>query len=64
MFWKRWLQLKQEQSKLFCEKVTNSVILFRADKIMLKKGNTIFKDNITLQDYEIKSGDNLELYYA
>ena len=35
----------------------------RHDKIMLKKWYNIFKDHITLEDYEIKDGMNLELYY-
>ncbi|CAK5028804.1 unnamed protein product [Meloidogyne enterolobii] len=36
---------------------------FRADKIVLKKWNIIYKDNISLQDYEIHDGFNFELYY-
>ena len=35
----------------------------RADKIVLTQWYTIFKDHITLQDYEIHDGMNLELYY-
>ncbi|KAI9597928.1 ubiquitin-like protein 5 [Syncephalis fuscata] len=35
-----------------------------AEKIVLKKWYTIFKDHITLEDYEIHDGQNLELYYA
>ena len=35
----------------------------RADKIVLKKWYNIFKDHITIQDYEIHDGMNLELYY-
>ena len=35
----------------------------RADKIVLKKWYNIFKDQITLADYEIHDGMNLELYY-
>ncbi|KAK3756325.1 hypothetical protein RRG08_038817 [Elysia crispata] len=35
----------------------------RADKIVLKKWYTIFKDHVTLGDYEIHDGQNLELYY-
>jgi len=35
----------------------------RADKVVLKKWYNIFKDHITLQDYEIHDGMNLELYY-
>ena len=33
------------------------------EKIVLKKWYTIYKDHITLQDYEIHDGMNLELYY-
>ncbi|VDQ05999.1 unnamed protein product [Trichobilharzia regenti] len=33
------------------------------ERIVLKKWYTIFKDHITLQDYEINDGMNLELYY-
>ena len=35
----------------------------RADKIVLKKWYNIYKDHITLRDYEIGDGMNLELYY-
>ena len=35
----------------------------RADKIILKKWYTVYKDHITLADYEIHDGMNLELYY-
>ena len=35
----------------------------KAEKIVLKKGYTAFKDHITLADYEIRDGMNLELYY-
>ena len=38
-------------------------MLFRWDKIVLKKWYTIFKDHIALEDYEIHDGMNLELYY-
>lgn len=34
------------------------------EKIILKKGYMIFKDHISLADYEIHDGMNLELYYA
>ncbi|CDK27034.1 unnamed protein product [Kuraishia capsulata CBS 1993] len=34
------------------------------EKIILKKGYTVFKDHITLEDYEIHDGSNLELYYS
>lgn len=35
----------------------------RADKIVLKKWYNILKDHITLADYEISDGMNLEMYY-
>ncbi|CAI4229860.1 unnamed protein product [Auanema sp. JU1783] len=35
----------------------------RHEKIVLKKWYTIYKDHITLQDYEIHEGFNFELYY-
>lgn len=34
------------------------------EKIVLKKGYMIFKDHISLQDYEVNDGMSLELYYA
>uniref|UniRef100_A0A8D2FAC5 Ubiquitin-like protein 5 n=1 Tax=Theropithecus gelada TaxID=9565 RepID=A0A8D2FAC5_THEGE len=34
-----------------------------AGRIVLKKWYTIFKDNVSLGDYEIHDGMNLELYY-
>ncbi|CAO4360553.1 unnamed protein product [Caenorhabditis nigoni] len=35
----------------------------RWEKIVLKKGYTIYKDHITLMDYEIHEEFNFELYY-
>ncbi|KAI5955350.1 HUB1 [Candida jiufengensis] len=34
------------------------------DKIILKKGHQIYKDHISLDDYEIHDGFNFELYYG
>ena len=36
----------------------------RPEKIILKNWYKIYKDHITLADYEIHDGMNLELYYA
>ncbi|KAI9329630.1 ubiquitin-like protein 5 [Obelidium mucronatum] len=36
----------------------------KADKIILKKWYNVFKDHITLEDYEIHDGMSLELYYS
>ncbi|ORY00711.1 ubiquitin-like protein 5-like protein [Basidiobolus meristosporus CBS 931.73] len=33
-------------------------------KIVLKKWYNIFKDHITLEDYEIHDGMSIELYYS
>ena len=35
----------------------------KAEKIVLKKWYTIYKDHITLEDYEIQDGMCLEMYY-
>ena len=35
----------------------------KAEKIRLQKSYTVLKDHITLEDYEIKHGSSLELYY-
>lgn len=35
----------------------------RPEKIRLQKWYTIFKDNITLADYEISDGMGIELFY-
>ncbi|KRX03323.1 hypothetical protein PPERSA_05681 [Pseudocohnilembus persalinus] len=35
----------------------------RPDKIKLQKWHQVYKDHITLEDYEIKDGMNLEMYY-
>lgn len=39
-------------------------LFFRSDKLVLKKWYTVYKDHITLQDYEIHDGFNFELYYC
>lgn len=33
-------------------------------KIVLQKGGSVLKNHITLEDYEIHDGTNLELYYV
>ena len=35
----------------------------RFEKIRLQKSHTVFKDHITLDDYEIKEGMQFEMYY-
>lgn len=34
------------------------------DKLVLKKGYQVYKDHISLEDYEIHDGFNFELYYG
>ncbi|EGC39724.1 hypothetical protein DICPUDRAFT_26369 [Dictyostelium purpureum] len=45
------------------KKVLSAQIGIKAEKIRLQKSNIIYKDHITLDDYEIHDGDGLELYY-
>lgn len=35
----------------------------KAEKIRLQKAYSVLKDHITLEDYEIKHGSSIELYY-
>ncbi|KAF0977604.1 hypothetical protein FDP41_003596 [Naegleria fowleri] len=35
----------------------------KPEKIRLQRWNQIFKDHITLSDYEISDGSGIELYY-
>ena len=35
----------------------------RPEKIRLQKQHVIYKDHISLDDYEVKEGMNLEMYY-
>ena len=35
----------------------------RADKIRLQKSYSIYKDHITVDDYEIKDGSQIDMYY-
>jgi phage terminase small subunit len=35
----------------------------QTNKRRIQKWYTIYKDHITLDDYEVKDGSNLELYY-
>ena len=35
----------------------------RFEKIKLQKSNTVYKDHITVEDYEIKNGMQIEMYY-
>ncbi len=35
----------------------------KAEKIKLQRSNIVLRDHITIDDYEIKDGSSLELYY-
>lgn len=45
------------------KKVLAAQIGTRPEKIRIQKWYTIYKDHITLSDYEIHDGMGLELYY-
>lgn len=45
------------------KKVVAATTGSRAEKIRIQKWNTVFKDHITLEDYEVSNGSSLELYY-
>lgn len=36
----------------------------RPEKLRIQKWHTVYKDHITLADYEISDGMSLELYYS
>ena len=63
---RRWfLGEAKEETKIFSllsltpPKQTNK----QTNKRRIQKWYTIYKDHITLDDYEVKDGSNLELYY-
>ena len=35
----------------------------RYERVKLQKGHVVFKDHIQVQDYEIKDGMQIEMYY-
>ncbi|CUV04029.1 unnamed protein product [Cryptosporidium hominis] len=45
------------------KKLVAEVTGTRWDKIRIQKWYNVYKDHITLEDYEIKDGMGLELYY-
>ncbi|KYQ96861.1 ubiquitin-like protein 5 [Tieghemostelium lacteum] len=45
------------------KKVLSAQIGIKPEKIRIQKWYTIYKDHITLADYEIGDGTGLELYY-
>ena len=45
------------------KKLISAHIGTKAEKIRLQKSYTILKDHISIEDYEIKDGSSLELYY-
>lgn len=45
------------------KKLISANIGTKAEKLKLKYGTAFLKDNITLDDYEIKNGSGIELYY-
>ncbi|KAJ0725347.1 putative Ubiquitin-like domain-containing protein [Helianthus annuus] len=45
------------------KKLVAALTVTRADKIRIQKWYNIYKDHISLKDYEIHDGIGLELYY-
>lgn len=45
------------------KKLVAAQIGTRPDRIRIQKSNVIYKDPISLSDYEIKDGMGLEMYY-
>ena len=45
------------------KKLVAAQIGTRAEKLRIQKFYTVFKDHITLEDYEVQNGMSLELYY-
>ena len=45
------------------KKLISAQIGTRPEKMRLQKANIIYKDHLTLDDYEIKDGTGLEMYY-
>ena len=55
---------KQKKKKLKFSLLSLSLLLNKqTNKRRIQKWYTIYKDHITLDDYEVKDGSNLELYY-
>ena len=46
------------------KKIIAAQVGTRPDKIRLQKWTRVFKDHITLDDYEVHDGFNFELYYG
>ena len=48
---------------LILKKLVAAHIGTRPEKLVFQKANIAYKDKITLEDYEISDGSELELYY-
>ncbi|PSR98897.1 Ubiquitin-like protein [Actinidia chinensis var. chinensis] len=56
---KVWVKCNDDDLKKLAAAQTGT----RADKIRIQKWYTVYKDHITLRDYEIHDGMGLDLYY-
>ena len=45
------------------KKIVAAQIGTRAERIKIQRHHSVYKDNITLADYEVHDGHSLELYY-
>ena len=48
---------------LILKKLTAARLGTRYEKLRIQRGNSVLSDLVTLDDYEIKGGSSLELYY-
>ena len=55
-------EAKEEETKIF-SRLSLTPPNKQTNKRRIQKWYTIYKDHITLDDYEVKDGSNLELYY-
>lgn len=55
--------IKEEEIKVWVKPGRRKFAGTRPEKIRIQKWYTVYKDHITLADYEIHDGMGLELYY-
>ena len=60
---KNRIKCNPDQLVLDFKRLIAAQIGTRAEKIRLQKASIIFKDHLSLSDYEIKDGMGLQMYY-
>ena len=59
---KVWIKCSEEDTIGDLKKIISAHIGIRPEKIKLQKGHVVFRDHITVGDYEIKDGSGIEMY--